>query len=395
MERNYASRMENMRTSEIREILKVTQRKELISFAGGLPAPELFPVEEMKIVSKKVLEESGSQALQYTTTEGFEPLRLQIANRMNEKSGTKLGLEEIQIVSGSQQALDMTGKLFLDEDDVVVCEKPTYLGAINAFKAYCCKFIEVESDEEGMDIIALEKILKSNGKIKLIYVIPDFQNPTGKSWSIERRKDFIEIVNKYEVPVIEDNPYGEVTFRNEIMPLLKAFDTKELVITLGTFSKILCPGMRIGWIAAAKDIIQKYILIKQSSDLHTSNISQREISKYMELYDLDEHIEIIKKVYKRRRDLAVETMKTEFPDFMRYTIPEGGLFTWVEGPETMDSGKVLKKCLENGVAFVPGHSFFPNGGGHNTFRLNYSNATDCQLVEGFKRLAKVLKEYDD
>jgi 2-aminoadipate transaminase len=384
--------MNNMKASEIREILKITENKDIISFAGGLPAPELFPVEEMKVVSRKVLEESGSQALQYTTTEGLDALRVQIANRMNEKVGTKINMEEIQIVSGSQQALDMSGKLFLDEGDIVVCENPTYLGAINAFKAYNCEFIEVETDAEGMDIKALEKVLMSGERIKFIYVIPDFQNPTGRSWSIERRKAFIEVINKYSIPVIEDNPYGELTFKDVIMPSLKALDTAGLVITLGTFSKIFCPGLRIGWIAAEKDIIDKFVLIKQSTDLHTSNISQREISKYMELYDLDEHIEKIKKVYKRRRDLAINTMKTEFPDYMCFTIPEGGLFTWVEGPKTMDSKKVLKECLENGVAFVPGHSFFPNGGGQNTFRLNFSNANETQLVEGLKRLARILRD---
>lgn len=392
MSRAYARRMGQMKASEIREILKVTERAEVISFAGGLPAPELFPVEEMKCVSHLVLEESGTKALQYTTTEGYEPLRIQIAKRMNEKVGTKLTCDEIQIVSGSQQALDMTGKLFLDEGDVVICEQPTYLGAINAFRAYGCQFIEVPSDDEGMDVAILETVLRETEKVKLIYVIPDFQNPTGKSWTVDRRKAFLEVVNPFNIPVVEDNPYGELTFKAEIQPSLKSFDQKDLVISLGTFSKIFCPGLRIGWISAAKDLISQYVMIKQSMDLHTSNLSQREISCYLDIYDIDQHIEKIKAVYKKRRDLAVETMKNHFPKTMKFTIPEGGLFTWVEGPSSMDSREVLVKCLENNVAFVPGHSFFPNGGGFNTFRLNFSNANEEQLVEGLKRIAEVLKE---
>lgn len=393
MSMQYAKRMNHIKASEIREILKVTEKDDIISFAGGLPAPELFPVEAMINVSRIVLEESGSKALQYTTTEGLEELRSQIAKRMNNKFGTKLDINSIQIVSGSQQALDMSGKLFLDQDDVVICENPTYLGAINAFKAYGCRFVGIDTDDEGINIEILEKVLMTEENIKVIYVIPDFHNPTGRSWSIGRRKAFMELVRQYDIPVIEDNPYGELTFRDKVMPSLKAFDDQDLVISLGTFSKIFCPGLRIGWIAAATDIIEKYAIIKQSMDLHTSNISQREISKYISLYDLDAHIEDIKKVYKNRRDIAIKTMKENFPSCMHFTMPEGGLFTWVVGPLTMDSSVVLQECIKNGVAFVPGHSFFPNGGGCNTFRLNYSNATENQLVDGLKKLGNVLKTY--
>lgn len=348
MKIKYARRMDHIKASEIREILKVTESDDIISFAGGLPAPELFPVEEMMIVSKLVLEENGNQALQYTTTEGYLPLREKICERMNLKYNTHLDANSIQIVSGSQQALDMSGKLFLDQDDIVLCENPTYLGAINAFKTYDCRFISIETDEEGMNIQKLESVLKSEGSIKFIYVIPDFHNPTGKSWSINRRKQFMEVINQYQIPVIEDNPYGELTYKDKIMPSLKSFDSKGLVISLGTFSKIFCPGLRIGWIAASKDIIEKYTLIKQSMDLHTSNISQREINKYMDLYDLDEHIEEIKRVYKKRRDLAIQIMAEKFPEYMTYTMPEGGLFTWVVGPEKMESNKVLECCLKQG-----------------------------------------------
>ncbi|MEJ8555340.1 aminotransferase-like domain-containing protein [Tepidibacter sp. Z1-5] len=389
----FADRMDNLKASEIRELLKLTEKPEIISFAGGLPAPELFPVEEMKNVAVKVLEEGGQQALQYAATEGFGPLREVIANRMNEKFNTKVSADEILITSGSQQGLDFSGKIFLNEDDVVLCESPSYLGALNAFKAYGPKFIEVPTDENGMIMEELEKILETTENIKMMYVIPDFQNPTGRTWPLERRKKFMEIVNKFEIPVLEDNPYGELRFEGEILPSLKSMDEKGLIIFLGSFSKIFCPGFRIGWVCAEKEILEKYIMIKQSADLQTSTIGQREVAKFMELYDLDAHVEKIKDVYRVRRDLMLNTMKAEFPEVLKFTYPEGGLFTWVELPKEIDAKDVMAKCLENNVAFVPGGSFFPNGGKENTFRLNYSNMTDERIVDGIKRLGKVLREF--
>ncbi len=388
----FANRMDSLKASEIRELLKLTEKPEIISFAGGLPAPELFPVDEMKEVAVKVLEEGGRQALQYAATEGFIPLREAIANRMNTKFQTNVNYEDILITSGSQQGLDFSGKIFLNEGDVVLCESPSYLGALNAFKAYGPKFIEVPTDENGMIMEELEKVLASTENVKMIYVIPDFQNPTGRTWPIERRKKFMEIITKYEIPVLEDNPYGELRFEGEILPSLKSMDEKGLVIFLGSFSKIFCPGFRIGWVAAKQEILEKYIMIKQSADLQTSTVGQREVAKFMELYDLDAHVEKIKDVYRVRRDLMLNTMKEEFPQGLKYTYPEGGLFTWVELPAEVDAKDVMAKCLENNVAFVPGGSFFPNGGKENTFRLNYSNMTDDRIVEGIKRLGKVLKE---
>lgn len=389
----FAKRMEGLKGSEIRELLKLTEKPEVISFAGGLPAPELFPVEEMKEVSRIVLEESGTQALQYSTTEGFEPLREQISRRMNSKNKTNVTKDEILVTNGSQQGLDFAGKVFLDEGDVVLCESPSYLGAINAFKAYSPKFIEVPTDKNGMIMEELEEILKSTENVKMIYVIPDFQNPTGRTWPLERRQKFMEIVNKYEVPVIEDNPYGELRFDGESLPSLKSMDKKGLVIFLGTFSKIFCPGYRLGWTCASQDILSKFIFVKQGADLQASSISQREVSKFIELYDLDNHVKKIKEVYVRRRDLMLNTMKEEFPEGIEYTHPEGGLFTWVELPKHLDSRVIMKDCLENNVAYVPGGSFFPNGGKENCFRLNYSNMPEERIVEGIKRLGLVLKQH--
>ena len=388
----YAKRMDLFKKSELGEILKLIEEPDIISFAGGLPASELFPVEEMKKVSVKVLDENGEEALQYSGSQGYLPLRNHIAKRMNEKGKTNVKAEDILVTSGSQQALDFAGNVFLDEGDIVLCESPSYLGALNAFKGYKPEIMEVPTDKEGMITEGLEKILKENAKVKFIYVIPDFQNPTGITWSLDRRKKFMEVVNKYEIPVIEDNPYGELRYEGEFLPALKSFDTKGLVIYLGTFSKIFCPGYRLGWTCASKDILQKFITCKENSDLQTSTIGQRELSKYIDDYDLDEHVEKIKSTYKKRRDLMLDCMEKEFPEGVSFTHPHGGLFTWVKLPEKLNAQDLMKKCVENKVAYVPGGFFFPEGNKENYFRLNYSSSKEEKIVEGIKRLGDVLKE---
>lgn len=388
----YAKRMDLFKKSELGEILKLIEEPDIISFAGGLPASELFPVEEMKKVSVKVLDENGEEALQYSGSQGYLPLRNHIAKRMNEKGKTNVKAEDILVTSGSQQALDFAGNVFLDEGDIVLCESPSYLGALNAFKGYKPRIMEVPTDKEGMITEGLEKILKENDRVKFIYVIPDFQNPTGVTWSLDRRKKFMEVVNKYEIPVIEDNPYGELRYEGEFLPALKFFDTKGLVIYLGTFSKIFCPGYRLGWTCASKDILQKFITCKENSDLQTSTIGQRELSKYIDDYDLDEHVEKIKSTYKKRRDLMLDCMEKEFPEGVSFTHPHGGLFTWVKLPEKLNAQDLMKKCVENKVAYVPGGFFFPEGNKENYFRLNYSSSKEEKIVEGIKRLGDVLKE---
>ena len=389
----YANRMNRMVASEIREILKVTEQEQVISFAGGLPAPELFPVEKFLTASKIVLEKNGHQALQYSTTEGFEPLRQQIADRINEKFQSQVRKNEILMVNGAQQALDMSGKLFLNKGDTVVCESPTYLGAINAFKAYECQFNSVSTDDQGICLSHLKEVLDGQDDIKLIYVIPDFQNPTGRRWSLKKREEFMQLVSQYNIPVIEDNPYGEISFDNQIFPSLKKWDVNKQVVTLGTFSKIFCPGLRIGWIAASQEIINQYILLKQSADLHTSNLSQRQISKYLELFDIEAHILKLIQVYKLRRDVAVAAIQKSFPPQIRYTFPEGGLFLWVELPEGLSSRSLFDACIEKNVAFVPGDAFYPNGEKKNAFRLNFSNASEEQLQEGISRIGSIMVSY--
>lgn len=393
MDVKFARRMDGIKGSEIRELLKLTQQPEVISFAGGLPAPELFPIEEMKKVAVAVLEESGQAAMQYSTTEGFPSLRKKIAERMKAKNDVDAKPEDILITSGSQQGLDFSGRVFLNEGDVVLMESPSYLGAINAFRANSPKFIEVPTDANGMIMEELEKILQTTENVKMIYVIPDFQNPSGRTWTLERRKQFMDIINKYEIPAIEDNPYGELRFEGKNMPSLKSLDTKGLVIFLGTFSKILAPGYRIGWVCADAAILEKYNIIKQGADLQPSSVSQLEIIKFMDLYSLDEHVEKIKEVYGHRRDIMLDTMAKEFPDCVTYTHPEGGLFTWVVLPEYMNAREIAMDCIKNNVAYVPGGSFFPNGGNENTFRMNYSCMSDDKIAEGVKRLGVILKKY--
>lgn len=392
MEYKLAERMSGMQASAVREILKVTQRPEVISFAGGLPAPELFPVEEISKVCTEVCATEGRKVLQYATTEGRPTLRAKIAARSNRIYKTNLTADNILITTGSQQNLDMAGKIFLDKGDVVLMESPTYLAAINAFKAYQPEFKEVPTDDKGMIPEELDKILAATTNVKLIYVIPDFQNPTGICWSLERRKAFMEVVSKYEIPVLEDNPYGELRYEGETLPSLQSLDTKELVMDMGTFSKTFCPGLRIGWLAAPMKLMKEFVKVKQSADLHTSAFDQAIIDRYMDEYSLDEHVREINKLYKHRRDLLLNTMKETFTDGTTWTHPEGGLFLWLTFPEGVSARKVFDKCIEKNVAGVLGEFFYPNAKNDRHMRINYSNMPDDRIVEGVRRMAEALKE---
>ena len=358
-----------------------------------MPAPELFPIEEINEINQIVLKEAGTKALQYTTTEGYAPLREWIANRMNERLGTAFDKDHILITHGSQQGLDLSGKVFLDKGDIVLCESPTYLAAISAFKAYGCDFIEIPTDEDGMVMDILEDVLSNTPHIKLIYVIPTFQNPTGKTWSLERRRKLAELSAKYGVAVIEDNPYGELRFEGESLPSIKSFDEAGNVLCTGSFSKIFCPGFRIGWIAGDKDIIRKYVLVKQGTDLQCNTIAQMTIAEYLKRFDIDRHIAKIVEVYRKRRNVAIESIERYFPDTVKFTRPEGGLFTWIELPEGISARDVLVRSLEKKIAFVPGGSFYPKGNKENTLRINYSNMPEDRIEKGLKTLGEVVKEY--
>lgn len=383
----------NLKASEIRELLKLTTMPEVISFAGGLPAPELFPTEQLKKVDDAVLTKEGREALQYGTTEGYNPLRKQIAARMKQAFMVDCDIDNITITSGSQQGLSMLAQIFINPGDIVLVESPTYLGALNAFKLCKPEFVEVPTDEKGIIPEELKKILEKYGdRVRMMYVIPEFQNPTGITWPLERRKAIMDIMNKHDIPIIEDDPYGELRYEGESMPTLKSMDTQGNVIFLGSFSKIFMPGLRIGWMVAAHDILEKAVMLKQTVDLQTSSFAQRQASYYIDMYDLDAHVKQIRALYGKRRTLMYDSMKKYFPEGVSFTYPEGGLFTWVTLPEGLDAKAMMPEVIEKKVAYVPGGAFYPNGGHANHFRLNYSNMPEDRIVEGIKRLAEVLKE---
>ena len=389
----YANRMNLLKGSEIRELLKLTAQPDIISFAGGMPAPELFPVEQMIESSKGVLETNGRAALQYSTTEGNPRFRQQIADRMERKNGIKTDPDHILITSGSQQGLDFAARVFLDPGDVVLLESPSYLGAINAFKTCEPTFIEVPTDNGGMIMEELEKILATTERVKMIYVIPDFQNPTGRSWDLDRRHKFMEIVNKYEIPVIEDNPYGELRFEGEAYPALKSLDTKGLVVFLGTFSKILAPGYRLGWVCASEEILKKFNFMEQAASLQASTVAQMETAYWIDHFDLDAHVEKLKEVYGKRRKLMLSLLDEYLPKSCTHTNPTGGLFTWIVLPEGCDAKELAQLALQKKVAFVPGGGFFPNGGHPNTMRLNYSCMPEEKIEKGVKLLCEAISEF--
>lgn len=387
----FSSRMDLLKGSAIRELLALANKPEVLSFAGGMPAPELFPVEKIKAATDAVLNEQGRVALQYTSTDGFLHFREQIAERMGTKNGIKTDASHILVTSGSQQGLDYSARVFCDKGDVIIIESPSYLGALNAFKACEPNFVAIPTDENGMIMEELEKVLATTDNVKMIYVIPDFQNPSGRTWPIERRQQFMEIVNKYEIPVVEDNPYGELRFEGENMPALKSMDTKGLVVFLGTFSKILAPGYRLGWVCADGEILAKYNFMAQAAALQASTEAQLVVSKFIDMYDLDEHVAAIKDCYRKRRDVMLETMQKEFPPEAKFTFPNGGLFTWVELPDYIDTKEMAKQCLERNVAYVPGDGFFPDAGHNNCLRLNYSNMPEEKIIQGMTILGEVIK----
>lgn len=387
----FADRLKQVTASEIRESLKLIADPEMISFAGGNPDPDTFPVDVLGEITEQILETDGGMALQYSPTEGYDPLRKKIADRVA-TFGIDTTYEDILITSGSQQALSLTGDVFLNEGDVLVCENPTYFGALNAFKKHCPRVIGVETEHDGMNMEALEKVLQTE-TVKLIYVIPDYQNPTGNSWSVEKRKRLVELSEMYGVPVVEDNPYYEIYYDEaDKRPAIKHFDRSGNVIFLGSYSKTFCPGLRIGWVNATPEILNKYVIMKQGADLQTNTLSQRQLNAFLEIRDFDEHVARTKDLYRGRRDLMVDMLKKYFPKECRYTVPSGGFFIWVELPEGLDGKAILDRAIQRKVAYISGASFYPNGGKSNTIRLSYSTMKNDLICEGMKRLGGVLSE---
>jgi 2-aminoadipate transaminase len=392
-----------MGSSAIRELLKLTQRTDIISFAGGLPAPELFPVAEFQAATDRVLSGHGRKALQYSTTEGYEPLREYIVDKMAQY-GIQATPENVLITSGSQQALDIIGKVLINAGDLILTERPTYLGALQAWRAYQAEFVSVPIDNDGLNTDQLKEALDAGPKF--MYILPNFQNPGGVTLSLERRRALVNIADHYGIPLIEDDPYGELRFEGEHLPPLVTLDAENFnsripsgnsvgnysgnVIYLSTFSKTLAPGLRLGWIVAPTDVLQHCVMAKQGMDLHTSGFVQMVAHEVVKDGFLREHVRQLRRVYRERRDVMLDAMAHHFPPDVHWTRPHGGLFLWVTLPETVNASLVLEKAVTNKVAFVPGTAFYPDGGGHNTFRLNFSNAQPEQIMSGIQRLGEVL-----
>lgn len=384
----FSERARNLKSSIIREMLKDASKPGVINFGGGLPAPELFPIEEIKAACIRVLDKYGPASLQYTLTTGVPLLKQFLADRIS-TIGYDFSPDSIQITGGSQQGLDIVGRIFIEPGSVVLTEAPTYLGALQAFSFYDAKFVSVETDEHGMLPDDLEKKIKKFNPV-FLYLVPNFQNPSGITMSGPRREAVIELSKKYDIPIVDDNPYGELRFSGEPVPSLKVMG-KEQVIQLGTFSKIISPGLRIGWIAAHPEFISICERMKQACDLHTTTFSQYVVYEFAKDGALERHIEVIKKAYHRRRNVMIQALRDNFNDGTTWTEPEGGLFLWVKLANGVSASDLLPRALKAGIAYVPGKYFFSDNPDDSTMRINFCNATEENIVEGVKRLAAVVK----
>jgi 2-aminoadipate transaminase len=395
----FSSRAQKMKSSVIRELLKLTEQPDIISFAGGLPAPEVFPVEAFQRAAQKVLAENGPQALQYGTTEGYAPLRQLIAEKITQP-GFEVSAENVLITSGSQQALDLIGLTFINQGDRVLVESPTYLGALQAWNLYGANYVTVKSDQNGMDTNDLEERLRIGPKF--IYVLPNFQNPMGVTMSLERREQLVKLADRYGIPIIEDDPYMQLRFEGHHLPSVAVIDNKMRcgngcyagnVIYLSTFSKTLAPGLRIAWVVAPEEVIQKMVMAKQATDLHTATLNQYIAYEVAKDGFLEKHIQTIIEVYHHRRDVMLEAFDEYMPAGVSWTRPAGGLFLWVTMPDYMDSVEIFEDAVKEKVAFVPGQSFHADGSGKNTMRINFSNSSPEMIVEGVRRLSLVIKKH--
>jgi len=392
----YSDSAKKLKASEIRELLKLIDKPDMISFAGGLPNPNAFPLDKMKPIIEHVMNEHGRDALQYGQTEGHNKLRDVIARGMKKNYEVSQEINNIIITNGSQEALNLLCKIFINPGDSVLTSNPTYLGGILVFNSFQAQINTVPIDEFGIRVDILEERLKElskkNNLPKLIYLIPTFQNPTGVTIPKERREKIYELICKYNLLLIEDDPYGLLRYEGFNEPLIKKYDAEDRVIYLGTFSKILAPGFRVGWISADDKIVNKVCLAKQAEDLCTNTFGQYCVFEAIYHDILFPHIKEIISYYKKKRDLMLKIMEESFPTSkVKWNKPEGGLFIWVTLPEILDSLELLTKAIDNNVAYVIGSPFFPNGGGNNTFRLNFSYASDDRIEEGIKRLSKVIK----
>lgn len=398
-EHRFASRTAGMKSSFIRELLKVTDQPDMISFGGGFPAAELFPLEQVKAACDKVLTEKGQKALQYTTTEGYNPLRQWIADDAN-KAGINVTLDNVLITTGSQQALDFVGRIFINRGDRVLVESPTYLGALQAWNAYGPTFVTIATDENGMVTDQLDTLIRQN--IKFMYVLPNFHNPLGVTLAGDRREKLIDLAMRFSVPIVEDDPYGKLLFEGDPLPPLVVLDEAKHpgdgnvfsgnVIYTSTFSKILAPGLRIGWVIAPPEVVHKMVQAKQGADLQSSTFDQYLAYELVRSDWLPGHIETIRRVYKERRDAMLQAFNDFMPEGTSWTTPKGGLFLWLRLPEGCDTVTLFPRAVEEKVAYVPGAPFYPNGGPGNTMRMNFSACNPETIREGVRRLSVMIKK---
>ncbi len=386
----YAPRLSRMKASIIREILKFSSRPGVISFAGGLPSPDSFPLKEFEQAVKDTIRQDGIRALQYTVTEGIPGLKKCLCQWLKKQ---KIFAEpkEMLLVHGSQQALDLLGKIFLAKGDYVLLENPSYLGAIQSFNTYQAKFVTADIDRGGIDLAKAEKQLKAR-KVKFIYVVPTFHNPAGVTMPVERRKGLLRLAQKYRVPIIEDDPYGLIRFKGSWVPSLYSLAKGKGVVYLSTFSKLLSPGIRLGYILAEEEIISKLVLAKQATTLQANTFIQYAVYHYCQHGYLEKHIPTIVKDYAHKAGLMIKYIREFFPPEVQVFEPEGGMFVWCILPKKLKASKVFERAIKKNVAFVEGSVFFPKGGGENTMRLNFTNSKDSDLKIGISRLGNVIKD---
>jgi len=388
----FSDRANELRPSAIRAAGKlIASREGCITFAQGYPAAELMPVREMTEITDDILGSRGEIALQYGMTKGNGELLKEIVS-MLAKSGIKCEPKHIQVTTGSQQGVFLCAMLLLNKGDTVVVENPTYLGALSSFTPLECQFAGIDADSEGMDMEALEQRLAADSSVRIIYVVPNFSNPTGKTWSLERRKKLLELAVKYDVMILEDNPYGDIRFEGTPVPSIKSMDETGHVIYLGSFSKVLCAGLRVGFTVSSEKTADIFEVFKQGVDLQSNEFAQVQVAEYLRRYGLDDQLERIRSVYRRKRDLMIQVIDEEFPACVERTHPEGGMFVWIVLPEGTDASVLLEKAVrEAAVGYVPGGPFFVEPGHENTARLNYSAGSDEEIVEGMRRLAAFFK----
>ncbi len=392
----FSERSKTMKASAIRELLKLVDSPDIISLAGGMPDPKLFPKETIAKISKDVFLNHGGKALQYGATEGIPSLRETLVREGISEGIKNLTLNNLIVTTASQQGLDLVAKIFIDPGDTIIVEAPSYVGGLQAFNAFQANFVTVPLDHDGIDTDILEEKVESlvskNVNVKFIYLIPNFQNPAGVTLSMERRKKVLEISHKYNIPIIEDDPYGEIRFEGESLPSLVAMDEIGNVIALRTFSKILAPGLRLGWIIAKEEVIQKLVLAKQASDLCSPSSTQYIADEFIRQGHMRNYLGLVRKTYKEKKDAMLAALEKYFPKETSWTKPEGGMFVWVTVPEYIDTDELFKKAVEEKVAYVVGSAFYPHGEDRHHIRLNFTLPTPEQIDEGVKRLGNLLKK---